>query len=54
MLPDNHQQLHHTFIEFCICLGNLLSKKDLQKQPCHTILKFYTEQEQNQIPRNIY
>ena len=41
MLLDNNQQLYHTFFEFYIGQGNILSKKDLQKQRCQTFFEFY-------------
>ena len=41
MLPDNHQQLHHTYFRFYIYGGNILSLKNRQKQLCHTFLESY-------------
>ena len=48
MLLEN-QQLHQTFFELYIYQGNILLKKDLQKQLCLTFLEFHTDQEQNQF-----
>ena len=54
MLLENHQQLYHTLFEFHIYQDNVLLKKGLQKQQCHTSLEFYIDQEYNQIQKSIY
>ena len=45
MLPENNQQLHHTFFELYIYEGSIQLKKELQKQLCHTFLEFNIYQE---------
>ena len=49
MLLENHQQLHHIFFEFYIYRGNILSKKDLQKQLCLKFHEIYTNQKYKKI-----
>ena len=53
MLLENHQQLCHTFFDFYIYQGNILSKKNLQKQQYHTFLVFYIDQESNTKKKSI-
>ena len=45
MLPENHQQLHHTIFELYIYQGNILLQKDIKKQLCHIFLEFYIYRE---------
>ena len=49
MLADNHQQLHHKFLEFYIYQGNILAKKRSIETALSQVFESYIDQEQNQI-----
>ena len=44
-VPRESSQFHHTFFEFYIYEENMLLKKDLQKQLCHTFLELNINEE---------